>query len=270
MKVCEKCGVHHRGKYELCKKCRHIYDVCPKCKCVHNDREICRQQIWLDEHRRTEKYKIRRELNEYVFHNELNEDASYFIGVLQSDGCIYKYKNKKKRIILKMNDFDIVKNFSKFINWEDGYREGTRHLGNDFARIEFSSDIMADDLINIGVTIDKTYKEIFPTKAILKDYLRGLLDGDGSINKKNCRWNLLVTGEDIVNNICKELDKLEIPYNVIPTYKNLIFQQYTIYGKGGIKNYLKFLDYIYSGNGSRGKRKESIYKSFKDKNTTSA
>lgn len=34
--------------------------------------------------------------------------------------------------------------------------------------------------------------------------------------------------------------------------------------KCGKVGYLKFLDYIYSGNGPRGKRKESIYKSFKD------
>lgn len=271
MKVCEKCGVHHRGKYELCKKCRHLYDVCPICNRVHNDREVCKLDTWLNNNRRSDKCKARRLLNENAFSGSLDENASYFIGVLQSDGCIMEGQNgRQKRVILKMNDFDIVENFGKFMNWENGVKRGTRKLGNDFAIIEFSSDKVADDLINIGVTIDKTFNEIFPKGIILNDYLRGMLDGDGSINRSNGRWTLLVTGKSIKDEIENKLNELELPFNTIPTYKNTIFQQYTIYGKGGIKGYLKFLDYIYSGNGYRGKRKESIYKSFKDKYTKSA
>lgn len=265
MKICEKCGVRHRGKYELCKKCRQIYDVCSKCNRVHNDRDICRAEIWLDNNRRSDKFKKRRDLKENIFSGALDESASYFIGILQSDGCIRELgSNRQKQIILKMNDFDIVEKFAEFIGWKDGVKLGTRKLGNDFAVIEFSSDKIANDLINIGVTIDKTFNEIFPKGIILKDYLRGLLDGDGSINRSNGRWNLLVTGESIKNEIECKLRELNLSFNTIPTYKNTIFQQYTIYGKGGKVGYLKFLDYIYSGNGPRGKRKESIYKSFKD------
>lgn len=78
---------------------------------------------------------------------------------------------------------------------------------------------MAEDLINKGCLLNKTNKLIYPNEQILdrkfeKDFIRGLIDGDGSLiitnlnNDKHKSFELSFTGtKDICLGILKYFNK---------------------------------------------------------------
>lgn len=222
--------------------------ICKKegCNEIVVGRGLCNKHYIRERRGITDKYKKRLEINEQCFHGKLDEYKSYYIGIIQTDGWIYpRPEGRQVEIGLKMNDEDVVRGFSDFVNLPHMVKERNREEGNKFWRISFLSDKIANRLTELGVTSRKTYEEFYPEGVIFKHYIRGFFEGDGWLDSAE-RPNMLFTGKPCLNKVCKRLDKLNFDYNVIPTYDNgKDIKQYDLYIKGGKKGYKRFLDFMY-------------------------
>lgn len=126
-------------------------------------------------------------------------DRAYFFGLIATDGSISSdLKNQKRRklsIKLKAEDAHILKTFKKFLKTKKKlYYSGEKYYGqkkiksNPTYVLEIFSDKIHSDLIKLGVGKNKTKFLSFPNyktvpKNLMRHYIRGVFDGDGSINK---------------------------------------------------------------------------------------
>ena len=83
--------------------------------------------------------------------------------------------------------------------------------------MEFSSDIMFNDLAKYNIIPKKTYSVTNLPNTIpqqyIKDFLRGMVDGDGSISfdetkSKDVNLNFTSYHQNFVEDFQKEIDKL--------------------------------------------------------------
>lgn len=114
-------------------------------------------------------------------------NKAYIIGFLASDGNLYKRDNHEGQIqiILHKKDKEILERILKVMHSDHPIKLGTT---KETACITFVSDKMYNDLLKIGLTPNKTLdlhiQEIFEhiPKQFWPDFLRGYLDGDGSVH----------------------------------------------------------------------------------------
>ena len=141
------------------------------------------------------KYNIKRynrtklfspQLDEHYFENIDNEEKAYFLGLIVSDGCIYSQNIRSSMVTITLQGCDkyILERFIKCI-------KSNKHITSDGRgcfEIQILSDIMVNDLRKYGLFENKSLHTIFP-KNLPKDlychFIRGLIDGDGSISFYN-------------------------------------------------------------------------------------
>lgn len=141
------------------------------------------------------KYNIKRynrtklfspQLDEHYFENIDNEEKAYFLGLIVSDGCIYSQNMRSSMVTITLQGCDkyILERFIKCI-------KSNKHITSDGRgcfEIQILSDIMVNDLKKYGLFENKSLHTIFP-KNLPKDlychFIRGLIDGDGSISFYN-------------------------------------------------------------------------------------
>lgn len=117
------------------------------------------------------------------FFKKQNSEMAYFLGFLAADGCV----SKKENLItlhLHERDEEILKTFQSLT-------KNTRQLkyfknNSDVPTVKFSvwSKEWKQDLAHYGIIPQKTFKlepPKFLNKELLKDFIRGYFDGDGSI-----------------------------------------------------------------------------------------
>lgn len=109
-------------------------------------------------------------------------ELAYVIGLIVTDGNLSK---DGRHINMRSSDTDLLKTFQLILNLN---AKITRSYNNGFAkkpsyRIQFSDVQFYNWLINIGITPAKTYTigEVKIPKKYFRDFLRGHLDGDGTI-----------------------------------------------------------------------------------------
>lgn len=136
--------------------------------------------------------------NVHYFDNIDNEEKSYWLGFLFADGALSTNgKSYNIELGLKLEDVDHVKNFAKAVNKEhiiiDSYR----------ARCIIGSKHMFEVLSNYGCTTKKSLTLTFPNvnifkdKSLIKDFIRGYVDGDGCLswgNKKHTKCLVSILG----------------------------------------------------------------------------
>lgn len=123
-------------------------------------------------------------LIENYFETIDTEKKAYFLGLLITDGCIHnnKHGSKMVNITLQLRDVYIIEDFIKEIKLNKKIVHDNRHQG--CGNIQVLSNKMVDDLMQYGITYNKSLKTIFPKNIPLNLYphlIRGILDGDGSI-----------------------------------------------------------------------------------------
>lgn len=141
------------------------------------------------------KYNIKRynrtklfspQLDEHYFENIDNEEKAYFSGLIVSDGCIYSQNIRSSMVVITLQGCDkyILEHFIKCI-------KSNKHITSDgrgYFEIQILSDVMVNDLRKYGLFENKSLHTIFP-KNLPKDlychFIRGLIDGDGSISFYN-------------------------------------------------------------------------------------
>lgn len=108
-------------------------------------------------------------------------DLAYAIGLLVTDGHL---SVDRRHIALVSADVELLETFKGILQL--GNRIGLHRggiLGSQAHRVQFGDRLMYDWLVRIGFTAQKTYTigALAIPDAIFRDFLRGHLDGDGSI-----------------------------------------------------------------------------------------
>jgi len=135
------------------------------------------------------------------------ETTAYWLGFLYSDACVYQ---NSLRLDLKERDEDHLEKFKKFLDSNhkiypherEGFGVVTRK-----ALLVIGSKNMASRLKKLGIVPDRTMLNE-TIRAIPKDlvrhFIRGILDGDGSVRKKSPSFRF-VGKPDLLKWIKKEI-----------------------------------------------------------------
>ena len=124
--------------------------------------------------------------NERFFKNIDSEEKAYFLGLLISDGNVFKDSTGRQAsisITLDLNDEYILQKFKEVLNVNTSISKDGRGCG----QIAIRSNLMADDLKQYGVVPRKSYITYLPkiNDIYMSHLIRGILDGDGSILAKS-------------------------------------------------------------------------------------
>ena len=132
-------------------------------------------------------YKI----NENIFKTKTPE-MYYWLGFLIADGCIYSsVRNKMISLCLHNKDANHTAKFRRFCQSTHKIRFEKNRSINHF---DFSSKIIYNDLITLGMEERKTYLEksfiSYVPDKFKTPWICGLFDGDGTIftRKKKVKW----------------------------------------------------------------------------------
>ena len=144
-------------------------------------------------------------LKEDYFEKIDTEYKAYFLGLLFADGNVFK-----KQITLELNfkDIEILQKLKEELNCSNkiSYRKRTN---TEMSSIRIISEKMCEDLSKYNIVPNKTYVSKHLPKVpeeYKKDFLRGLIDGDGWITfSKNGQPHVGFVNYNY--NICKEFQE---------------------------------------------------------------
>lgn len=132
---------------------------------------------------------IRRYYANFDYFNIINSpNKAYIIGLICSDGCIYKRDRHEGlwQITLQQQDEELLYQIKKEIKADNPIK-----YGKNTATLTIVNQKMYENLLNIGITPKKTYslnlEEVIKhiPKTYWKDFLHGYFDGDGSITVRD-------------------------------------------------------------------------------------
>lgn len=117
----------------------------------------------------------------------LSAELAYVVGLLVTDGCL---SSDGRHIIFTSNDIESIGNVIRILKLKNiiGF---TRNKTSEVYRIQITNVQLYDWLIKIGLSPAKslTIGEINVPDKYFVDFLRGHLDGDGSITTYTDRYN---------------------------------------------------------------------------------
>ena len=205
------------------------------------------------------------------FFQEINEEAkAYFLGLLISDGNVFKDDTGRQAsisITLDLKDEYMLEKFKEVLQ----ANTSVGHDGRGCGQIAVRSNIMAEDLAKYGVVPRKSYNTYLPliSKEMMPHLIRGIFDGDGSImakpNPSNDGHNRFLHSisfcgthqlmEDISNYILENLGIKTAVYD----YKDRNLSELKIQN---IDNIAKFGYWIYRNSTIFLNRKKDIFNDF--------
>lgn len=164
-------------------------------------------------------------IDENVFDSIDSRDKCYWLGVMYSDGYISK-TNKYTHffgLTAKASDIEWIEKFRKFLksNANIGiYKVAAGYnLNSTYARLLIGNNKIVSDLERNGVLEHKSLKELHvPCVPYIDDFVRGYIDGNGSINKE--------TGVIIISGGYTFLNELQEAINV----QGKLYKDKSIYG----------------------------------------
>jgi len=115
---------------------------------------------------------------------EWTADLAYAVGLIVTDGCL---SGTGRHIILKSKDIEQIKNFKKCLGLKNKIGSTKKILSSGstatYYRVQFGDVKFYRWLVSIGLTSAKTYTvpSLPIPDAYFPDFLRGHLDGDGTI-----------------------------------------------------------------------------------------
>jgi len=120
------------------------------------------------------------------FFIKLNSTSIYWLGFIAADGCLYFDNGGHKIFYIALNrsDAEHLRKFKKAIKSNSRIcyikSNNSAHLGF------YSSDKIFDSLLKLGVKPNKSLRieNIKVPHGLMSHFIRGLFDGDGSINGK--------------------------------------------------------------------------------------
>jgi hypothetical protein len=199
--------------------------------------------------------------NERYFETIDTEDKAYFLGLIYSDGCLYK---NTLSISLIHTDSYVLESLRDYIGSNSPlYLLPPRKEKHQFQKkFSVSSELLKKDLERLGITPKKSLILNFPNNQqvppnLLNHFIRGVFDGDGSIfsyeriinNKKYIESGIsIISSNSFITNLFNYLK-----------YGNVYSTNYgkntylSIKNKNEIK---KFIEFIYKDSTIYLKRKK--------------
>jgi hypothetical protein len=130
-------------------------------------------------------------------------EKAYWLGFLYADGAIVKF-NGQSVLKVDLNQKDMHHLEKLRDDLQATYKIGcfdqqTTYGVCPVARLQITSDLLVDDLINLGCTERKTFSLSPPAISepeFIRSFIRGFVDGDGSIAKSAVPdgYRLKITG----------------------------------------------------------------------------
>jgi LAGLIDADG-like domain len=200
--------------YRRNKKSPSLQSFCKKC--ANKDcRERARHNRLLNP--KTLGGQRRYTLDEAVFKSIDTEQKAYWLGFLYADG----YNGESRSMItlgLAEQDKNHLEGFKKFIgsNAPIKVRPPRRPHEQNMHVFNVCSKKMCNDLSRWGCMQAKTFKMTFPKfldKSLLKDFIRGYFDGDGSVGTGKCEYgnsnftivsniDFLIGAKEVIEKMC--------------------------------------------------------------------
>ena len=121
-------------------------------------------------------------VNENYF-KKWSPKMAYILGFILADGCIiegtYKGYSGALKFGVQKRDIDILEKIKKELNSEHKIS-----IVKNAAHLCITSQIIVNDLRKLGIKYRKSLRENVPAvpKRFIKDFIRGIIDGDGSIH----------------------------------------------------------------------------------------
>jgi hypothetical protein len=143
-------------------------------------------------------FKTNPKLKTDFFEKVDTEEKAYILGLMYSDGNVMPYTSKtgvicsyKLRIRLQESDHEILRRISKIMCGDDLVKILPRKEKNwsDIASFQIGNISLGRDIIRLGCPPNKSRIIRFPTEEqvpheLLRHFLRGFFDGDGSCTTK--------------------------------------------------------------------------------------
>ena len=203
--------------------------------------------------------------DENFFETIDNEDKAYWLGFLYADGSVRKRsRSSEMRLKLSVKDIDHLRRFKDILKTDSPII-----TKNEQSLIYICGKKIVNDLINKGCVPNKTSIIKFPIleKDLVKHFIRGYFDGDGSIeftNKNSPSFNIVSGSFLFLNEIKKEISsncnirnpKIYISsnghygnifWNSIPDIVSIYFYMYkdaNIYLDRKKQKFLNIIEYI--------------------------
>lgn len=191
------------------------------------------------------------------------EDKAYFLGFIAADGNIYNREQNQKILSLNIHkkDIEILEQFIVYMDSDFIIR----HY-NNMINIQIVSDKLCNDLSKYNIVERKTwiYEPVLLQNELMPHFLRGFLDGDGSIAKNHklnipSSYKICFCGNykcmQFISNYLKNININNSFYRTSPNkYKHPF---YNIEIHGATSKYC-FLKYIYNNATVYLKRKHNI------------
>ena len=130
-------------------------------------------------------YQNRVRCDETVFDVINTEEKAYWLGFMYADGNI-SYSGNRIEVRLSIKDLDHLEKFRSFLKLSTQIRTGICN-GNGFCHLSVRNKHMWNALNNLGCTPRKSLTLVFPkldiftNKILVKDFIRGYVDGDGCL-----------------------------------------------------------------------------------------
>ncbi len=194
------------------------------------------------------------EFNDNYFEIIDTEDKAYFLGVFYADGWVDKrYTNAK----ISVTDKEIIENLIKYIGYVGDIKEraGRKTHHKRQYSVPLCSSKLCHDLSKQGCMPKKSFIIKYPTleqvpSNLVKHWLRGVIDGDGSIGiqykvkwGKPRYWTTIVGTMDLLNGIKDYIYKELGIDTTVAQYKPMRKTTARLHfkNKGDIAKFLKWL-----------------------------
>lgn len=201
--------------------------------------------------------------NEHVFDNIDTEEKAYWLGFIFADGYISS-SNYLFELSLSINDLSHLQKFAKFMQHRD-----PNHIIIDSHRCRWciGSKYLWNVLNSYGCTPKKSLtlrfpnQSIFRNKNLIKHFIRGYIDGDGSISyrdKDHTDVNFTVLGTFEFLTVLQCYLPLKMKYVMFQRKLNVNTWTFRLNGGIGLYN----LKYLYEDASIYLQRKKERYEEF--------
>jgi len=221
---------------------------------VHMDKEAVRNILTtnsIDIRDKSHSHRLY-SVNETYF-DEIDEpNKAYILGLLYADGNVSDYKGHYSlRLKLQDRDMDILYKINDIIHNERPLmfincceRENVR---NQYL-LQVDNRRMITSLMKYGVVPNKTDKVEFPTflrDDLYRDFIRGCIDGDGTLSHDPKRHSIGLCGRDkLVLGVKNYLEnKLNVHFTV--SKGNEAMESFISISSAGYNQVKKICDYLY-------------------------
>lgn len=152
------------------------------------------------------------EINKHFF-GSWSPEMAYVLGLLATDGCV----SKTGMVLLRINDEDLLKKVAKVMNSGHPITKSTYQEG--LFILMFGREELTRDLRSLGIKSRKSLDVDFPSVPgkYLRDFIRGVFDGDGSVFYPKQSKNTLINtkfcsgSESFIVGLKQSLELLGMP-----------------------------------------------------------